>query len=145
MRNFLNVTQTQIVIALLFFLMYPSAKIEAQDTLRIATYNVLKFPGITGPARLDDFRKVIQALDPDILILQELEDQSGYDNFLSQILNFSGSTYGPVPFLNGPDTDSGLFIKQGMNAKNELLFQLPSWLIGSNDLPELLDWSSINF
>ena len=32
--------------------------------LRVVTYNVLNFPGSTGTSRLDDFRVILEDLDP---------------------------------------------------------------------------------
>ncbi len=47
------------------------------DTLRIATYNLLKFPGTTGDARIAHFRTVIDSIDPDDLVVQELLSEAG--------------------------------------------------------------------
>ncbi len=100
---------------LVFCLCVPSLGRAQPDTLRIATYNLLRFPGSTGAGRLDDFRIVVPALDADILIVQEMEGQSGYNTFLTQVMNHAGNNYQASPFLDGPDTDNGLYVKQGRN------------------------------
>ena len=41
------------------------------DTLRVVTYNVL-WDGISEPGREDSFRRILTALDPDVIALQEV-------------------------------------------------------------------------
>ena len=80
------------------------------DTLRIASYNVLNFPGSDVAARVPYFRMVVQTMKPDILVVQEMTSQSGMDTFLNSVLNvYQPGRYATVPFHDGPDTDNGLF------------------------------------
>ncbi len=58
------------------------------DTLRIATYNILNFPGSTGAARLPHFRTVLNSIDPDILVVQELLSEAGLTTFLDARLSY---------------------------------------------------------
>jgi endonuclease/exonuclease/phosphatase family metal-dependent hydrolase len=82
------------------------------DTLRIATYNLLKFPFNNGSGRVPYFRTVIRALQPDILVVQELQSAQGLLTFLNEAMNPNQSNvYGSAPYVNGPDTDNGLFFK----------------------------------
>lgn len=48
----------------------PLERTEA-DTVRIVTYNVL-WDGISEPGREDSFRRILTALDPDVIALQEV-------------------------------------------------------------------------
>ncbi len=96
----------------LIFLFFTSSPLYAElDTLRIVTYNLLKFPGSFGTERVEHFRKVINAIDPDILVVQELESQAGQNIILSQILNYNSNEYQAVPFVDGYDMDNSLFYK----------------------------------
>lgn len=80
------------------------------DTLRIATYNLLSFPGSDVAARAPYFRMVVQTMKPDILVVQEMTSQSGMNTFLNDVLNVhQPGRYTTVPFHDGPDTDNGLF------------------------------------
>ena len=80
--------------------------------LRICTYNVLNFPGSTGSAREDDFRAVINEIDPDVLVVQEMLSSSGMNQFLDNVMNYSmPGKYAAAPFINGYDTDNSLFYK----------------------------------
>lgn len=83
------------------------------NAVKIASWNILNFPGTTGSAREDDFRKVVEQLDLDILVVQEMLSQDGVNQFLDNILNYSSpGTYEAAPFINGPDSDNALFYKK---------------------------------
>lgn len=81
------------------------------DTLRIATYNLLNFPDATSASRITHFRTIIDSIDPDILVVQELTEATGVTIFLNDVMNHNGNAYQAAPFLNGFDTDNGLFYK----------------------------------
>ncbi|MBI5473560.1 MAG: T9SS type A sorting domain-containing protein [Ignavibacteriae bacterium] len=87
-----------------------SALAGSGDTLRIASYNLLNFPGSDVAARVPYFRMVVQSMKPDILVVQEVTSQSGMDIFLANVMNaYQPARYTNVPFHDGPDTDNGLF------------------------------------
>ncbi len=80
--------------------------------LKVVTYNILNFPGTTGSAREDDFIKVCDELEADIIVVQEMLSQTGTDQFLDDILNYTvPGTYAAGPFVNGYDTDNALFYR----------------------------------
>jgi endonuclease/exonuclease/phosphatase family metal-dependent hydrolase len=96
----------------LLVLMVGMASAQTYDTLRVMTYNVLNYPGSTSSTRNPEFRKVLRAADPDVLIVQEMTSSSGVTEFLNQVLNNGQpGTYTNAPFSNGPDTDNTLFYK----------------------------------
>jgi endonuclease/exonuclease/phosphatase family metal-dependent hydrolase len=55
--------------------------------LKIAAWNVLKYPGTDLATRQPNMRAVIAALDPDVIALQELKSAAGRDSFLDGVLN----------------------------------------------------------
>lgn len=80
------------------------------EAIKIATWNLLNFPGSTGVTREDDFRKVINQLSLDVLVVQEMTSYSGVNEFLDNVMNYSTpGTYEAAPFYDGPDTDNALF------------------------------------
>lgn len=84
----------------------------AQDTLRIATYNLLNYPGTDSATRNPYFRIVVHTIRPDVLVVQEMTSQAGVDGFLSNVMNaYHVGQYSTVPFNNGPDTDNSVFYK----------------------------------
>lgn len=82
------------------------------QALRVVTYNVLNFPGTTGTARLDDFAMVLDAIDPDVVVVQEMLSSAGMTQFLNGAMNASTpGEYAAGPFVDGPDTDNALFYR----------------------------------
>lgn len=75
------------------------------------SYNLLNYPGSTASIRNPHFRTVIQNTVPDILVVQEILSQTGVDGFLNNVLNVASSGYAAGTFIDGPDTDNGIFYK----------------------------------
>jgi endonuclease/exonuclease/phosphatase family metal-dependent hydrolase len=75
---------------------YPYAPIalEKEDTshLRLMSYNVL-FNGLTDPERIPHFRRIMQALQPDVIAFNELFDTEAWEvkQFMDQYLPLSNS------------------------------------------------------
>uniref|UniRef100_A0A7C4TCB6 T9SS type A sorting domain-containing protein n=1 Tax=candidate division WOR-3 bacterium TaxID=2052148 RepID=A0A7C4TCB6_UNCW3 len=81
------------------------------EAIKVATYNILNFPGNYGIQRLDDYRIVIDFLKPDVLVVQEMQNQYGVDLFLDSVLNYKENSFRSVEFHDGPDTDNALFYR----------------------------------
>ncbi len=82
----------------------------AQDVnFRVMTYNGLKLDG-TDTDRQAAFQTVLQAANPDILLMQEIVDAAGADLILSA-LNAGGVQYARATFNDGVDTDNMLFYR----------------------------------
>jgi endonuclease/exonuclease/phosphatase family metal-dependent hydrolase len=81
----------------------------------VMTYNLLNYPGSTGASREPSYRTIINAAQPDIVVVQEVASASGIPNFLNNVLNFGGgSSYSAGSFIDGPDTDNGIFYKSSL-------------------------------
>jgi len=80
-------------------------------TIRIATYNILNFPDAIGYQRLDDLRAAVSFINPDILVVQEMQSQSGVNLFLDSVMHRVNTSFSSVPFNDGPDTDNALFYR----------------------------------
>ncbi len=78
------------------------------------SYNILNYAGSDTTTRNPYFRTVVSAVNPDILVVQEMISQSGMDGFLTNIMNSFGENYSAGIFINGPDTDNGVFFKTNM-------------------------------
>ncbi|GAB4365938.1 MAG: hypothetical protein Kow0042_05450 [Calditrichia bacterium] len=92
----------------MYILMIVKILLSQTDTLTIATYNILNFPGTSYTTRIPYFKKILHSIDPDVLVVQEMDSQAGVDYFLNQILN---PEYAAVPFHDGPDSDNAIFYK----------------------------------
>ena len=80
--------------------------------LRVVTYNLKDFPSDSWATRVDDFQKIMDEIDADVVIVQEMESSSGVTLFLNNSLNVTTpGEYSSAPFVNGPDTDNALYYK----------------------------------
>lgn len=101
-----------IMVACVLGLSFGSTWAQTTDTLRIATYNILNFPGSTGAQRIPQFQKVLRAMDVDVLVVQEMLSQTGVNSILNNVLNvIEPGSYEAVSFHDGPDTDNACFFK----------------------------------
>jgi PKD repeat protein len=85
--------------------------IQAQyDTLRMMYYNTLDFPASGDPGRDLHFRTIQQYLKADVILVNELSNETGADLILNNALNVFGTTlYQRAAFTNGPSTNNMLF------------------------------------
>jgi endonuclease/exonuclease/phosphatase family metal-dependent hydrolase len=80
----------------------------------VMTYNLLNYPGSTPSTREPSYRTIVNAAQPDIVVVQELSSASGISSFLNNVLNFSSSSYSAGTFIDGPDSDNGIFYKSAL-------------------------------
>src|SRR5262245_559367 len=81
--------------------------------LRVIDWNILNYPGSTGPSRDPSYRTVLAPLSPDVLVTEETTSQAGVTEFLGSLNTMEPGQWSAAPFVDGNDTDSGLFYKQG--------------------------------
>ena len=81
------------------------------NALRLLDYNVLNYPGTTGPARDPYFRTIIQPISPDIFVAEEVTSQAGVTEFLNSLNVMEPGQWAALPFIDGNDTDCALFYK----------------------------------
>jgi endonuclease/exonuclease/phosphatase family metal-dependent hydrolase len=81
------------------------------------SYNLLNYPA-SGAAYADDttqrhpsYRTIFQSVDADIIVVQELSSGNGLNEFHSTVINQNGAIYSMGPFLDGYDSDNGIFFK----------------------------------
>lgn len=77
----------------------------------VMTYNLLNYSASTGAARDASFRIIMDDAQPDILVVQEVSQSNGISSFLNNVLNYTTTTYSSGTFVDGPDTDNGIFYK----------------------------------
>ena len=58
------------------------------------------------------FRIVIDAVEPDILVAQEITSQGAVDGFLKSVLNNHDTLYNSGTFIDGYDSDNAIFYKK---------------------------------
>ncbi len=85
---------------LLLALLAQGSFVSAQDTLKMMSYNILNYPQ-PGDTRDADFQTIMQAVQPDLLIAQEVATLDGADVLLNNALNTNGvSSYQRAPLMN---------------------------------------------
>lgn len=82
------------------------------QAVRVVTWNLHHFSVETGMERIEEFRLVLAEIDPDILIVQEMESFDAVTLFLNEVLNHSNKIYNKVRYFDGPDTDNAAFYKK---------------------------------
>jgi len=94
--------KTRIFTTVIFGLLplWPAAQVAT-----IMTWNLLNF-GPTTQNKVPFYQTVLDSLQPDLLVLQEIEDANGANFFNSEVI--AGSMV-MAPFVNGPGLDNALF------------------------------------
>ena len=59
-------------ITVMLILLLHSSLFSQTDTLRICSYNLLKFSENSGASRLKYMRHIMNEIDPDVLVVQEM-------------------------------------------------------------------------
>lgn len=116
-----------------FAVLILSTSLFAQDTIRVMTYNFLKFSESDGD-RTTYLKTVIDSVDPDVLVTQEMETQGGVNLVLNSILN---PDYKAGTFINGPDTDHAIFYKDSK-------FDFAGYKIIHTDLRNIMEFKLVH-
>ena len=96
---------------LFYILLLITSAAFSQENVKIMTYNLLNYPDVDSAIRNPNFRKVIRNSNPDILVVQEMTSLAGMNGFLSNVMNAYGNVYSMGTFIDGTDTDNGIFFK----------------------------------
>ncbi len=83
----------------------------AQSQHTIMTYNLLNYPGTDTTIRNPYYRTIFSSIQPDVLVVQEMQSQTGVNGFLSNVLNHVALNYSAGTFIDGTDTDNAIFYK----------------------------------
>jgi len=102
--------RTVAIVSLLSMLWGYSSR--AADTVRVCTYNLLKFSQANEDGRLPQFRKILESIRPHVVICQEVIDGTTIPMFITDVLTWG--SYGASPFIDGPDSDNLIFFDQSM-------------------------------
>lgn len=85
---------------------------RAADTVRICTYNVLKFSASNEDGRVPQFARILDSIRPHLLVCQEVEDASMGPRFVSSVCTWT--SFAASPYIDGEDTDNMLLYDQSM-------------------------------
>ena len=81
--------------------------------VRLVSYNILNYPGSSGPARAPYYRTILAPLDADVIVTGEMASASGGETeFLNEVLNvMEPGQWAAVPFVDGNDSDAACFYR----------------------------------
>jgi hypothetical protein len=103
----------------------------AAGAVRIMTYNLLNY----SSGRESLYRKILDATNPDLLVVQEILSQGAVNNFASLVLNqVDPGEWAAAPFNDGPDTDNALFYRTSR-------FDFLAHFIVTTALREIDEWT----
>lgn len=86
----------------------------SQSEVTLMSYNILNYPGTDTTTRNPYFRTIFDSVEPDIIVVQEIQSQDGVNGFLNNVLNAASSGFAAGTFINGPDTDNAIFYKSNL-------------------------------
>lgn len=93
---------------LLFILTFGFLWVQSQsETIKVMSYNLLNFSDDDGN-RVPYLKTTMDSYMPDLLLVNELISEEGGLLILDSALN---QNYSFAPFINGPDSDNGLFYR----------------------------------
>lgn len=87
-----------------------ASHVYSADTVRVMTYNVLKFSQDNVDGRIPNFARIVDSIRPDVMVCQEVDDASMGPLFVADV--FTWAPFAGTPFIDGPDTDCQLFYDQ---------------------------------
>lgn len=91
------------------------------ENFKFVSYNILNYNPNNIDDRHDEFRLIMNEIQADILVVQEVDGAAAVQMFADSVLNIDSTTYSIAPFIDGPDSDIGLYYKsrifshQGLN------------------------------
>lgn len=84
----------------------PSAK--SQDTLRVMYYNLLNFPNEGAPNRQDTMERIFQHVQPDVLLVCELQSLAGANALLGTLNGLGIGTYARATYVSNQSSSNNL-------------------------------------
>lgn len=106
--------QKRIVSIMLLWLLLLPGLSKAQETIRLVAYNLLNYEGIQADTAIRNphFRKIMQALQPDLLVCEEVKAYQGILGFVAHVMNDSADIYSLGTFITGFDTNKALIYRK---------------------------------
>ncbi|HNP48713.1 MAG TPA: hypothetical protein PKL85_07730, partial [Bacteroidia bacterium] len=89
------------------------------SSVKIMCWNLLNWPNTSSATqdstdRCPDYRSVIQYEEPDILVTEENTSTYSTTWFLNRVMNASGPVYRQGTYIQGDDTNNGIFYKDSL-------------------------------
>jgi hypothetical protein len=105
---------------LLYFILLFATSMKAQNyQVRLMSWNVLNWPNNSSTVsdtsnRCPSYRAIMNYAQPDILITCENTSTNSIPWFRDQVMNTGIYHYASGLFINGPDTDNGIYFRDSL-------------------------------
>ncbi len=83
--------------------LFGTVSVHAADTVRVCSYNLLKFSQGNEDGRIPQFKRILDSIRPDIVVCSEVADASVGPRFVSEVLTYE--PFAATPYYDGPDTE----------------------------------------
>ncbi len=95
----------------LLILLFITVSVYGQESIRLMTYNVLNYHSTSNPTKDSNLKKIIGSVNPDILVIQEVDGSYYVNKFYNNVLD---STYSKAAFIDGYDTDNAMYFRDSL-------------------------------
>jgi endonuclease/exonuclease/phosphatase family metal-dependent hydrolase len=102
-----------VLFALLLVSLAGTAAAQTYDTLRLCTYNVLNYPP-SDTSKNADYRDVLHAINPDLLVVQEMNSSAGATAFLNNVLNAGQPGTYSMATYSTDSSDNAMYYKSSL-------------------------------
>lgn len=92
---------------IIYFIVLFTFSVYAQERVKIMTYNLLQYPN-NSANRNEYFQTVVSTVNPDILVVQEMGTNAGFNLFASQVLD---GTYSAGDFNENDNLNNAIYFK----------------------------------
>ena len=80
-----------------------TVSVYASDTVRLCSYNLLKFSQSNEAGRVPLFARILDSIRPDIVVCSEVSDATAGPRFVSEVMTWA--PFAATPYYDGPDTE----------------------------------------
>jgi endonuclease/exonuclease/phosphatase family metal-dependent hydrolase len=80
-----------------------TVSVYASDTVRVCSYNLLKFSQSNEAGRVPLFARILDSIRPDIVVCSEVSDATAGPRFVSEVMTWA--PFAATPYYDGPDTE----------------------------------------
>jgi len=93
---------------LVVFVFFITVSAISQETIKTMFYNLLEYPTAAPSGRDQILKSILDAYEPDVFMVCELESPEGADNILNVSLNSNGVEYSAFPFFDNTSSEIDL-------------------------------------